>query len=260
MNCSPPGSSVHGISQARILEWVAISFSRELRNRTHVSCIASWFSTTEPPGKLVNMVTIPIFWMRKLRHEEITVTSPRWGGYTTHAVNPTWPWFPMQTSVLFTESSKLSVLQTCDRLVCPTSLCLWGHVTACGHWVVKSILCHFWARSCYHYCMIFQICFSLCPGDWWFLCEPGQVREETEPQPTLSGQSWGVKETEMWGLFVTESILTDVISDVPSISRSTLVIGFSGGSDSKESACNVGDLGSTPGLGRSPGEGHGNPF
>ena len=32
MDCSPPGSSVHGISQARILEWVAISFSRELPN------------------------------------------------------------------------------------------------------------------------------------------------------------------------------------------------------------------------------------
>ena len=28
MDCSPPGSSVHAISQARILEWVAISFSR----------------------------------------------------------------------------------------------------------------------------------------------------------------------------------------------------------------------------------------
>ena len=28
MGCSPPGSSVHGISQARILEWVAISSSR----------------------------------------------------------------------------------------------------------------------------------------------------------------------------------------------------------------------------------------
>ena len=28
MDCSPPGSSVYGISQARILEWVAISFSR----------------------------------------------------------------------------------------------------------------------------------------------------------------------------------------------------------------------------------------
>ena len=30
MDCSPPGSSVHGISQVRILEWVAISFSRDL--------------------------------------------------------------------------------------------------------------------------------------------------------------------------------------------------------------------------------------
>ena len=30
MDCSPPSSSVHGILQARILEWVAISFSRDL--------------------------------------------------------------------------------------------------------------------------------------------------------------------------------------------------------------------------------------
>ena len=37
-------------------------------------------------------------------------------------------------------------------------------------------------------------------------------------------------------------------------------MGFSGGSDGKESACNVGDLGSIPGLGRSSGGGHGNPL
>ena len=36
--------------------------------------------------------------------------------------------------------------------------------------------------------------------------------------------------------------------------------GFPGGSNSKESACNVGDLGSIPRLGRFPGEGHGNPL
>ena len=36
-------------------------------------------------------------------------------------------------------------------------------------------------------------------------------------------------------------------------------MGFPGGSDDKESAHNVGDLGSIPGLGRSPGGGHGNP-
>ena len=41
--CSPPGFSVHGISQARILEWVAVSFSRgssQPRDQTHVSCIS----------------------------------------------------------------------------------------------------------------------------------------------------------------------------------------------------------------------------
>ena len=43
-------------------------------------------------------------------------------------------------------------------------------------------------------------------------------------------------------------------------SRYTIVCGFPGGSDSKASACNVGDLGSTPGLGRSPGEGKGYPL
>ena len=37
-------------------------------------------------------------------------------------------------------------------------------------------------------------------------------------------------------------------------------MGFPGGSDGKESACNVGYLGSIPGLGRSPGGGHGNPL
>ena len=48
MDCSPPGSSAHGISQARILEWVAIPFSRGCtrpRDRTWVSCIAGRFFT-----------------------------------------------------------------------------------------------------------------------------------------------------------------------------------------------------------------------
>ena len=43
MDCSPPGSSVHGISQARILEWVAISYSRgpsPPRDQTRVFCIS----------------------------------------------------------------------------------------------------------------------------------------------------------------------------------------------------------------------------
>ena len=58
MDCSPPGSFVHGISQARILKWVAMSFSRGsfqpkdlLQGSTHVSCIALRFFTTRAMGK-----------------------------------------------------------------------------------------------------------------------------------------------------------------------------------------------------------------
>ena len=54
MGCSLPGSSVHGISQAWILDRVAISFSRESsqpRDQTRISCIAGKFLTAEPQGK-----------------------------------------------------------------------------------------------------------------------------------------------------------------------------------------------------------------
>ena len=45
VDCSPPGSSVHRILQARILERVAIFFSRgssRPRDRIHISCIGRW--------------------------------------------------------------------------------------------------------------------------------------------------------------------------------------------------------------------------
>ena len=52
MDCSLPGSPVHGISHARILEWVAISFSRGSsppRDQTHVSWIAGGFFISYQP-------------------------------------------------------------------------------------------------------------------------------------------------------------------------------------------------------------------
>ena len=48
MDCSSPGSSVHGILQARILEWAVVSYStgssqpRDLTHLSYVSCIGSW--------------------------------------------------------------------------------------------------------------------------------------------------------------------------------------------------------------------------
>ena len=53
MDCSLPGSSAHGIFQARIREWVAISYFMgysQSRDRTYISCLAGRFFTTEPCG------------------------------------------------------------------------------------------------------------------------------------------------------------------------------------------------------------------
>ena len=54
MDCSLPGLSIHGILWARILEWVAILFSKgssQPRDRTQVSWIAGRLFTFKPPGK-----------------------------------------------------------------------------------------------------------------------------------------------------------------------------------------------------------------
>ena len=66
MDRGPPGSSVHGISQARILQWVAISFSggsSQPRGQTHVSCTAGRSFTSELPG--MPMSGLFTFWKKK---------------------------------------------------------------------------------------------------------------------------------------------------------------------------------------------------
>ena len=57
MDCSPPGFSVHGILQARILKWIAMPSSMGYswpRYQTHVSCLLQWQVDSLPlvtPGK-----------------------------------------------------------------------------------------------------------------------------------------------------------------------------------------------------------------
>ena len=64
MDCSLPVSSVHGISETRILEWVAISFSRgsyQPRNWTHVSCDLGRFFITEPPHSYLPFLPVTYY-------------------------------------------------------------------------------------------------------------------------------------------------------------------------------------------------------
>ena len=63
MDCSLPGSSLRGILQARIMEWVAISFSRgssQLMDRSRVSCIAgrrfNFWATREAPIQCLELI------------------------------------------------------------------------------------------------------------------------------------------------------------------------------------------------------------
>ena len=63
MDFSPPGSSVHGISQARILKQVAISSSRDLPGpgiEPTSPALVGGFFTTEPPGKTMGVIACSI--------------------------------------------------------------------------------------------------------------------------------------------------------------------------------------------------------
>ena len=101
MDCSLPGSSLHGILQARILEWVAIPFSKESfwpRGQTWVSCIRGRFFTVWATREALNHWTgrgfsIPICLMRVISSVVPETTSlwahtglMRWAGCSADSV------------------------------------------------------------------------------------------------------------------------------------------------------------------------------
>ena len=87
VGCSLPGSPVHGILQARILEWVAISFSRgsyQPRDRTQVSCIAgrrfNLWATREvletPASHQDDCMIVNLRWMVATRWSQTAAWAP----------------------------------------------------------------------------------------------------------------------------------------------------------------------------------------
>ena len=78
MDCSPPGSSVHGILQARIREWVPMPSSRGSslpRDQECVSCVARGFFTTSSTWKLIAVV----YPMKEEYAEAYRTGKPDWG-------------------------------------------------------------------------------------------------------------------------------------------------------------------------------------
>ena len=83
MAYSLPGSFVYGAFQTRILDWVAIPFSRgsfRSRDQTRISCIEGGFFTTEPPGKLsICYFCVYLHKPQIMTKEAITVTGGHGG-------------------------------------------------------------------------------------------------------------------------------------------------------------------------------------
>ena len=95
MDCSPPGSSAHGILQAKILEWVVTPSSRGSswpRDRTCVSLslssptLVGIFLTTEPPGK-------PQWFSTEVKYSPLRTIGNFWKhfDYHTQVVGSYWP-------------------------------------------------------------------------------------------------------------------------------------------------------------------------
>ena len=100
MDCSPPGSSVHGILQARILEWVAIPPPRDLpisgteprssalqADSLPLSPLRSVMTTVGGKYYYYFHLVISILWMRKLRHGHLLITPQDILGLATFVLN-----------------------------------------------------------------------------------------------------------------------------------------------------------------------------
>ena len=96
MDCSPSGSSVHEILQARILQWVAIAFSRissQPRDRTPVSCNAD--KPSGQPWHLYNQYPSPwdsIIWKKSGVFSHVLSSLTYWGAVTRSQREKSCPW------------------------------------------------------------------------------------------------------------------------------------------------------------------------
>ena len=145
MDCSPPDSSLHGISQARILEWVAISFSRgssQHRDRTRASCIDRrmfyHWATRKTPQYLWEAAKLE-FWesgASGLTHQTGLAGSLKWHkqAFLQYQVLPSSLRAPQEVLPLYEMKRKTPVWVSPRELcvcvcvcVCTCIFCIWDH-------------------------------------------------------------------------------------------------------------------------------------
>ena len=210
-DCSPPGSSVHWILQARILEWVAISFSRGSswpRDWAQVSCTAGRFLGvifSKGKGDWIwgCLVVLASGTSRKLTSPHLAVFCIPvswsffvWGGgkdgcsWSWTSQN-SYPWVP--TPLLASSLLLLVQLASCTSLA--SSICLQSLVS-----VLSTLLCsHLHSTSLCHH----ETSQKFCPSVWWLVSHPLLSPSSLEVWLLLSFCT-----QQNWSLFVRRSIFS----------------------------------------------------
>ena len=125
MDCSPPGSYINMISQTRILEWVAISFSRgsfQPKDQTHVSCSAGRFFIIWATREVSNHYSVQFsrsvvsdsLWPHESQHVRPSCPSPTPGVHSDSRPSSQWCHSAISSSVVPFSSCPQSLPPSCS--------------------------------------------------------------------------------------------------------------------------------------------------
>ena len=157
INCRPPGSSVHGNLQARILEWVTVSFSRGSslpRDQICVSCLAGRFLLSETPGKP---------WSISFCNDSICV----------------WPcmlfvaWLWRGLSVPWCASCMISVWYVWPCFFVCFLICVFACMSLYSELEFTPNMWFLWVTGCFMFVLRLYKC--LCVVIWIILCVPSHI-------------------------------------------------------------------------------------
>ena len=161
MDCSPAGSSVHGISQARILEWVAISFSRGSslpRDQTRISYISALAGRLFTTDQCIVFFFLINFYWSKVDLQGCVCTS-----FFNSCRRTSAHW--SSAGLLYSEQTSLSCTQ------------LWRHIS-------QGLLFH---RPPQLFLMVLsKTHYIWTPSSVWILVSRSRVRRSFDPRPSAS--------------------------------------------------------------------------
>ena len=143
MDCSLPGSSVHGILQARILEWVVIPFSRGSswpRDRTWISRIQADSLPSETPKKSTHTIkgvqTEGIMWSLEKHHTATTSITGHCTCKSLEYSSPfTWAFLPTEVTTILITMITFSLLSFTNIVWLP--MCVAWSINNIWLWLFK---------------------------------------------------------------------------------------------------------------------------